>query len=74
MSASRTNIIIDDVDLRALDEYTSQEQAMEMAMMETMGQQPNETNGSFSDDEYDDIFMTLQDQPGANQSQDMDMS
>lgn len=44
---------------------------MEMAFMETM-QNQQRGNGSFEDDEYDDIFMTLQDQPG--QSQDMDMS
>lgn len=57
-----------DIDARALDEYVSQEEAMEMAMRETMQQQ----NGSFDDDEYDDIFLTMDSAMG--QSQDMDMS
>ena len=51
---------------------------MEMALRETSmwkEQQPypaqNEHRASFSDDEYDDIFMTISDPA---QSQDMDMS
>lgn len=52
---------------------------MQMAMQETMasnGQQCQDQtaqpNASFSDDEYDDIFMTISDP--ANSNQDMDMS
>lgn len=66
------------MDAYALDEYISQEEAMEMALRETSApkeqqQYPaqNEHNASFSDDEYDDIFMTISDPA---QSQDMDMS
>ncbi|KAJ6166847.1 hypothetical protein N7470_002294 [Penicillium chermesinum] len=65
-------MIPDEADLRALDEYTSQEQAMENAILETMGHA--ETNSSFGDDEYDDLFMALQNQQGTGQSQDIDMS
>lgn len=36
-------------------------------------QQSGDQNGSFSDDEYDDIFMTLP-EPTLDESQDMDMS
>jgi hypothetical protein len=69
----------DDAD--ALDEFILQEEAMETALMETQngvhgrvellrGDGPNV---SFSDDEYEDIFMGLPD-PQGEQSQDMDMS
>lgn len=51
---------------------------MEMALRETSVSKGRhqypvhmERNASFSDDEYDDIFMTMSDPP---QSQDMDMS
>jgi hypothetical protein len=72
---------VDDVD--ALDEFLSQEEAMEMALRETQSQSQMQ-NGHhgrveqlrgdvpdvpFSDDDYDEIFMGLQ-----GQSQDMDMS
>lgn len=67
-----------------LDEFLSQEQAMEsteMALFETMenerkqeddDQQHTSLNpSSYSDDEYDDIFMDL---PDPIQDQEMDMS
>lgn len=71
----------DDAD--KLDEFLSQEEAMEMALRESQAQsQPCAQSGfgrvdqlrngndvPFSDDDYDDIFMGLQEQ-----SQDMDMS
>lgn len=44
---------------------------MERALQENMEHQQD---GSFSDDEYDDIFMALPDSALGNQSQDMDMS
>lgn len=56
-----------DDDARALDEFVSQEEAMEMAMQD-------QQNGSFSDDEYDDIFMMLPEHALSYESQDMDMS
>ncbi|KAJ5648414.1 hypothetical protein N7490_004786 [Penicillium lividum] len=56
-------------DVRAFDEFISQEEAIEMAMKETENQ-----HGSFSDDEYDDIFMTLPEPALSYESQDMDMS
>lgn len=59
-----------DADVQALDEFVSQEEAMEMALQETSGPQ-SAPNVSFSDDDYDDIFMAL---PDPAQSQDMDMS
>ncbi|PKX92114.1 uncharacterized protein P174DRAFT_514476 [Aspergillus novofumigatus IBT 16806] len=69
---------MDDADVRALDEYVSEEQAMETALLET-GHVPfgktdrtHDPISSFSDEEYDDIFMGLADQ--VPQSQDMDMS
>lgn len=69
---------VDDADTYALDEYISQEEAMDMALREmsvSKGEQRQpmrtEHNASFSDDEYDDIFMTMSDPA---QSQDMDMS
>ncbi|KAJ5092807.1 hypothetical protein N7456_008668 [Penicillium angulare] len=74
-------LVPDETELRALDDFVLQEEAMERAMQEDM-----ELNGSFSDDEYDDIFNTLPDSAigyqNQNQnhdqnqcpSQDMDMS
>lgn len=61
-----------DADMQALNEFVSQEEAMEMALRESAGSrsQPG-MNTSFSDDDYDDIFMTL---PDPAQSQDMDTS
>lgn len=74
-----TRFLADEADSAALDEYVSQEQAMEVALRETMGSSNNGhrdqsagPNVSFSDDEYDDIFMTLADP--VQSSQDMDMS
>lgn len=75
--------MVDDADL--LDEFISQEEAMEMALMETHSGVPARvgdlrSNGPgvlFSDDEYDDIFMGLPEPLGnqcESQSQDMDMS
>ncbi|KAJ5616157.1 hypothetical protein N7537_001271 [Penicillium hordei] len=75
------DMLPDDAD--ALDEFISQEEAMEMALRETQTGVParvgdlrsNEPGVLFSDDEYDDIFMGLS-EPQGNQyeSQDMDMS
>jgi hypothetical protein len=67
----------------ALDEFISQEEALEMELREAQAQAQIGVHGSverlratgtgnevpFSDDDYDDIFMGLQEQ-----SQDMDMS
>ncbi|KAL4810527.1 hypothetical protein BDV18DRAFT_131202 [Aspergillus unguis] len=73
----------DDAEIQALDEYIEQERAMEMELLQQMeGDQPGNLsfpNGnlnpnhasSFSDDEYDDIFMDLADHVPA---EDMDMS
>ncbi|KAJ5582412.1 hypothetical protein N7535_001032 [Penicillium sp. DV-2018c] len=78
-------------DADALDEFISQEEAMEMALMETQGAvhgridqlRGNGPNVSFSDDEYEDIFLGLPDPQGRqfesqsqseSHSQDMDMS
>ncbi|KGO64043.1 hypothetical protein PITC_012800 [Penicillium italicum] len=75
------DMLPDDID--ALDEFISQEEAMEMALMETQSRLPARvgdlrSNGPgvlFSDDEYDDIFMGLSEPQGdQSQSQDMDMS
>ncbi|KAF7161138.1 hypothetical protein CNMCM5623_006782 [Aspergillus felis] len=69
---------IDDADVRALDEYVSEEQAMQTALLETAHvpfgktERMHDASSSFSDEEYDDIFMGLADQ--VPQSQDMDMS
>ena len=69
---------VDDADVRALDEYVSEEQAMETALLETAHvpfgktDRTHDPSSSFSDEEYDDIFMGLADQ--VPQSQDMDMS
>lgn len=76
-------VLVDDAD--ALDEFISQEEAMEMALRETQSGLPGRvgdlrSNGPgvlFSDDEYDDIFMGLSEPRGnqsQSQSQDMDMS
>ena len=74
-------VLVDDAD--ALDEFISQEEAMEMALRETQRGVPGrvrdlQSNGPsvlFSDDEYDDIFMALSEsQADQSQSQDMDMS
>lgn len=59
-----------EVDLEALDEFVSQEEAMEMALQEAANPQ-YAPNASFSDEDYDDIFMAM---PDPAQSQDMDMS
>ncbi|KAJ5723398.1 hypothetical protein N7488_001433 [Penicillium malachiteum] len=64
------DMLPDESEIRALDEFISQEEAMEMAMLENMYQQDT----SFSDAEYDDIFMTMPDPALAHQNQDMDMS
>ncbi|RDW86335.1 uncharacterized protein DSM5745_02977 [Aspergillus mulundensis] len=79
--------LVDEAEIQALDEYIEQERAMEMALLEgvegnstvgSAGHQPNGTGqrrndkgSSFSDDEYDDIFMDLVDH---GPSEDMDMS
>lgn len=64
---------VSEADARALEEYLAQEQAMEMELMEST-QRPDQGQGSsFSDDEYEGIFMDLADKvPPAGQ--DMDMS
>ena len=65
----------DETDLYALDDYVLQEEAMEMALRETEGhQQSAGPNVSFSDEEYDDIFMTMPDPALSHQNHDMDMS
>ncbi|KOS39813.1 hypothetical protein ACN38_g9339 [Penicillium nordicum] len=75
------DMLPDDAD--ALDEFISQEEAMEMALRETQSGVPTRvgdlrSNGPgvlFSDDDYDDIFMGLSEPPGTPcESQDMDMS
>ncbi|KAJ5467681.1 hypothetical protein N7475_005433 [Penicillium sp. IBT 31633x] len=75
------DMLPDDAD--ALDEFLLQEEAMEMALKETQNGVPGRvgqlrSNGpdvSFSDDDYDDIFMALPEPQGyLSQSQDMDMS
>ncbi|OGE50688.1 hypothetical protein PENARI_c016G01821 [Penicillium arizonense] len=69
----------------ALDEFISQEEAMEMALRETQGVaapllgrvdslRGDGSRVPFSDDEYDDIFMGLSDSQFGNGPQDMDMS
>ncbi|KAJ5487152.1 hypothetical protein N7530_001452 [Penicillium desertorum] len=63
-------------DVHALDEFMSQEEAMEMALRETQSRVPgrvadlrsNGPGAPFSDDEYDDIFMGLS-EPQGNQCQ-----
>ncbi|KAL2803079.1 hypothetical protein BJX63DRAFT_425585 [Aspergillus granulosus] len=70
------NGLPEDAEIQALDEYLEQEHALEMDLLEQMQHPPQDhTQGnaaaSFSDDEYDDIFMDLAD---PSPSQDMDMS
>ena len=63
-------------DVHALDEFMSQEEAMEMAVRETQSRIPGRVGDlqsygpdvPFSDDEYDDIFMELS-EPQGNQCQ-----
>ncbi|KAL4906034.1 hypothetical protein BDW74DRAFT_151092 [Aspergillus multicolor] len=73
---------VDEAEIQALDEYIEQERAMEMALLERadggngqfpngIGQRQNNMGSSFSDEEYDDIFMDLVDHCP---SEDMDMS
>ena len=61
----------DEAELRALNEFVSQEEAMERAMQEALskGHSLAEPDAPFSDADYDDIFMHL-----SEQAQDMDMS
>ncbi|OKP13846.1 hypothetical protein PENSUB_421 [Penicillium subrubescens] len=62
----------DEAELRALDEFVSQEEAFEMALQEQEMLSNNrhaEPDAPFSDAEYDDIFMHL-----SEPAQDMDMS
>ncbi|KAL4764399.1 uncharacterized protein BDW70DRAFT_109601 [Aspergillus foveolatus] len=77
----------DEAAIRALDEYIEQECAMEMALLEGVdgdsnirsaghlpdgtGRRANDTTSSFSDEEYDNIFMDLVDH---NPPEDMEMS
>jgi len=67
--------LAEDSEVQALDEYLEQEHALEMQLLEQMHPAQNITRGnassSFSDDEYDDIFMDLAD-PSA--PRDIDMS
>ncbi|KAL4970093.1 uncharacterized protein BDV14DRAFT_195627 [Aspergillus stella-maris] len=76
----------DDADILALDEYIAQERAAEMELLAQMegadahaqAQGDQAATASFSDDEYDDIFMDLADhsqgQPQSGRDMDMDMS
>ncbi|KAB8221285.1 hypothetical protein BDV33DRAFT_202525 [Aspergillus novoparasiticus] len=74
--------MLDEAGIQALDEYLSQEQAMEMELLENVdaqtpskqdtGNASKDPGSSFSDDEYEDIFVDLADQTAL--SQDMDMS
>ncbi|OQD77814.1 hypothetical protein PENDEC_c002G04850 [Penicillium decumbens] len=77
--AEEDNMLPDEADAHALNEFISEEEAMQMAMQETMRSNDQQCqsqrarpNASFSDDEYDDIFMTISDPAQSNQ--DMDMS
>ncbi|KAJ5105894.1 hypothetical protein NUU61_003241 [Penicillium alfredii] len=54
------------------DEYLVQEESMAMAGLDTHHLQSTGPNPSFSDDEYDDLFMSLSEQK--HSTQDMDMS
>jgi len=64
---------VDEAELRALDEFVSQEEAFEMALQEqellSNRHGLTEPDALFSDAEYDDIFMHL-----SEPAQDMDMS
>ncbi|KAL4953841.1 hypothetical protein BDW69DRAFT_149849 [Aspergillus filifer] len=72
----------DDADILALDEYIAQERAAEMELLAQMegadaqAQSDQAATASFSDDEYDDIFMDLADysQPQSGRDMDMDMT
>lgn len=67
--------LVSEEELRALDEYLAEEQAMEMGMMGSGSHPGHGERTSFSDDEYDDIFMDLADRiPPSSSGQDMDMS
>lgn len=67
------SLCIDEAELRALDEFVSQEEAFEMALQEQESLANRhglaEPDAPFSDAEYDDIFMHL-----SEPAQDMDMS
>ncbi|KAL4773811.1 hypothetical protein BDW60DRAFT_221734 [Aspergillus nidulans var. acristatus] len=79
--------VADEAAIRALDEYIEQERAMEMALLEGVdgdsnirsaghlpdgiGHRANDAASSFSDEEYDNIFMDLVDH---NPPEDMEMS
>lgn len=84
IEAEDDNEVDVDTDIRALDEYISEEQAMEMAILENMGSRPSgmqdqypgqshvrstDDGALYSDDEYEGIFMDL-----ADPDQGMDMS
>ncbi|KAL5002383.1 hypothetical protein BDV10DRAFT_119817 [Aspergillus recurvatus] len=78
---------VDEAEIQALDEYLEQERAMEMALLKAMdadsavgvtghlpdgtGHSANDAASSFSDEEYDNIFMDLVDH---SPPEDMDMS
>lgn len=64
-------IAADEAELRALDEFVSQEEAFERALQESLskGHGLAEPDAPFSDADYDDIFMHL-----SEPAQDMDMS
>ncbi|KAJ5888175.1 hypothetical protein N7495_008216 [Penicillium taxi] len=59
------DMLPDENDVLALDEFAAQEEAMELALRESI-----ENKISFSDEDYDDIFMKL---PDPTHDQDMDM-
>ncbi|KAL2796859.1 hypothetical protein BJX66DRAFT_124844 [Aspergillus keveii] len=65
----------EDAEIQALNEYLEQEHALEMDLLERIQPAQNNMQGtapsSFSDDEYDDIFMDLAE---PSPPQDMDMS
>ncbi|KAE8353581.1 hypothetical protein BDV28DRAFT_156927 [Aspergillus coremiiformis] len=73
---------LDEADIRALDEYLLQEQAVERELRESLvgemssaqdgGKISRDSGSSFSDEEYEDLFVDLADHSAL--SQDMDMS
>ncbi|KAL4820900.1 hypothetical protein BDW67DRAFT_74059 [Aspergillus spinulosporus] len=79
--------VADEAEIRELDEYIEQERAMEMALLEVLdgdsdtrsaghlpdgtGHRANDAASSFSDEEYDNIFMDLVDH---NPPEDIEMS
>jgi hypothetical protein len=67
--------LTEDAEIQALNEYLEQEHALEMDLLERIQPAQNDMQGtapsSFSDDEYDDIFMDLAE---PSPPQDMDMS